>query len=302
MMKLFCAVLLLQTLSLSWGKRIYWSETSSKAQLLSTYCRNIAPSGVDISDDCATSIDCRRTAYVYSCRHSKFQLSGFGCENTTSSECTRKLQERQQACSTRKSSFLPDSKFCHLYYDCSNPTNSKICQYPKLFSTMTNSCQDFRNVKCGSRIEFKSYCQYHSTPGSGDWAPPCEFYNPNCEGFPDGANPHTGKTGDGSPFYMLCKDGRLVKTGICPNSSNGFDRKTCQIVECNQMIDKYYPTLGCRGYIWCHYGIQFPYNCAVGTVFDYRRQNCQHVYDVYKPCGTRAYSQLIGRKTQDDIF
>ncbi|CAG2207720.1 unnamed protein product [Mytilus edulis] len=57
---------------------------------------NIAPSGVDISDDCATSIDCRGTAYVYSCRHSKFQLSGIGCENTTSSECTRKLQGQRR--------------------------------------------------------------------------------------------------------------------------------------------------------------------------------------------------------------
>lgn len=289
MMRLFCAVLFLQTLSLLWGFCFTYVFNPSVAKLDSSYCKHIANGGVVTSDDCATSIDCRGNARVYSCRHrNDLQLSGSSCVMTTSSECTRKLQERQQSCSTRKSGLLPDSKFCHLYYDCSDPAKSKICQYPKLFSKKTNTCRDFRNVKCGSRIEFKSYCQYHSHPGAGNSGPPCELHHPNCEGYPDGANPHTEKTGAGSPWYMLCKGERFIKDGICPNPRYGFNKKTCQVVECNRKINKYYPTQGCRGYIWCYYGRQFRYNCAVGTVFDYRRQSCQHVYDVCKPCGTKS--------------
>ncbi|CAG2187457.1 unnamed protein product [Mytilus edulis] len=201
----------------------------SVAKLDSSYCKHIAKNGVVTSDDCATSVDCRGTARVYSCRHrNDLQLSGSSCVMTTSYECLRKLQRRQQACSKRKSGLLPDSKFCHLYYDCSNPAKSKICQYPKLFSTKTNTCRDFRKVKCGFRIEFKSYCQYHSHPGAGNRGPPCELQHPNCEGYPDGANPHTEKTGAGSPWYMLCKGERFVKDGICPNARYGFNKKTCQ--------------------------------------------------------------------------
>ncbi|XP_071154353.1 uncharacterized protein [Mytilus edulis] len=289
-MNLCCAVLLLQTFSLLWGYSLtYMFLNPSVAKLDSSYCKHIAKNGVVTSDDCATSVDCRGTARVYSCRHrNDLQLSGSSCVMTTSYECLRKLQRRQQACSKRTSGLLPDSKFCHLYYDCSNPAKSKICQYPKLFSTKTNTCRDFRKVKCGSRIEFKSYCQYHSHPGAGNRGPPCELQHPNCEGYPDGANPHTEKTGAGSPWYMLCKGERFVKDGICPNARYGFNKKTCQVVECSRKINKYYPTLGCRGYIWCYYGRQFRYNCAVGTVFDYRRQSCQHVYDVCKPCGTKS--------------
>lgn len=88
-MKLFCAVLLLQI----WGYHFgYYMGTPSEVQLHSTYCRNIDTSGVDISDDCSTAVDCRGTARVYSCRHSNLQLSGSSCVNTTGSECTRKLQ------------------------------------------------------------------------------------------------------------------------------------------------------------------------------------------------------------------
>ncbi|CAG2187456.1 unnamed protein product [Mytilus edulis] len=194
-----------------------------------SYCQNIANSVVT-SNDCGATIDCRGTARFVSClhRYSGSKLNGSTCSKTTSSEeCSRKLQERQQACSTKKSGLLPDSKFCHLYYDCSDPAKSKICQYPKLFSTKTNICRDFKKVKCGSRIEFKSYCQYYP-PQHGFRGPPCELYHPNCEGYPDGANPHTEKTGAGSPWYMLCKGERFIKEGICPNARYGFNKKTCQ--------------------------------------------------------------------------
>jgi hypothetical protein len=43
--------------------------------------------------------------------------------------------------------------FCHLYYDCSDPTESKICPYPKLFSEESKRCEDFKRVNCGSRVE-----------------------------------------------------------------------------------------------------------------------------------------------------
>ncbi|XP_071154351.1 uncharacterized protein [Mytilus edulis] len=293
MMKFFCVILFLQTLSFKGGygfnRMPNFFDYPRTIRLNVSYCQNIANSVVT-SNDCGATIDCRGTARFVSClhRYSGSKLNGSTCSKTTSSEeCSRKLQERQQACSTKKSGLLPDSKFCHLYYDCSNPAKSKICQYPKLFSTKTNTCGDFKKVKCGSRIEFKSYCQYYP-PQHGFRGPPCELYHPNCEGYPDGANPHTEKTGAGSPWYMLCKGERFIKEGICPNARYGFNKKTCQVVECSRKINKYYPTLGCRGYIWCYYGRQFRYNCAVGTVFDYRRQSCQHVYDVCKPCGTKS--------------
>ncbi|CAG2187452.1 APC13 [Mytilus edulis] len=178
-----------------------------------SYCQNIANSVVT-SNDCGATIDCRGTARFVSClhRYSGSKLNGSTCSKTTSSEeCSRKLQERQQACSTKKSGLLPDSKFCHLYYDCSDPAQSKICQYPKLFSTKTNTCRDFKKVKCGSRIEFKSYCKSILSTPTWISRPTCELYHPNCEGYPDGANPHTEKTGAGSPWYMLCKGERFIK-------------------------------------------------------------------------------------------
>lgn len=291
MMKFFYIVLFLQTLSFIWGNRMpNFFNYPRTTKLNISYCQNIANSVVT-SDDCGVSIDCRGTARFVSCLQSNngSKLNGSTCSETASSEeCSRKLQERQQTCFRRNSGLLPDSKFCHLYYDCSDLAKSKICQYPKLFSTNTNTCRDFKNVKCGSRIEFKSYCQYYPRSHYGIRGPPCELNHPNCEGYPDGANPHTEKTGAGSPWYMLCKGERFIKEGLCPNARYGFNKKSCQVVECNQNINKYYPTEWCRGYIWCYYGRQFQYNCAIGTVFDFKRQSCQHVYDVCKPCGART--------------
>jgi len=68
--------------------------------------------------------------------------------------------EIEDACEKSKSKTLVDKDYCHTYYDCSVLINLKSCPYPKLFSEDTNSCEDFKKVKCGSRREFKNYCTY----------------------------------------------------------------------------------------------------------------------------------------------
>ena len=42
---------------------------------------------------------------------------------------------------------------------------------------------------------------------------PCYIDNPSCRGKPDGLNPYPYR--DGSPYYIVCADQRLVYKGMC---------------------------------------------------------------------------------------
>jgi hypothetical protein len=53
------------------------------------------------------------------------------------------------------------SIFCHKYYECKKGSvvTPQMCRYPQLYSTQSNSCEDFKKVRCGSRKEYKTKCK-----------------------------------------------------------------------------------------------------------------------------------------------
>ena len=185
------------------------------------------------------------------------------------------------ACKKTNSKTLADTKYCHKYYECSEETKHKTCRYPKLFSQQSNSCEDFKKVKCGSRKEITDYCGYFVIYCTR--CTPCHVNSPSCAGYPDGKNIHSYK---GAPFYMVCDTGRLMTTGLC-NGKYIIDY-SCYDKPCSNKLNARYGTGHCDSYIWCYYGREFTYQCPAGTVFDKRRGSCQHKYDTCKPCGTKS--------------
>ena len=71
------------------------------------------------------------------------------------------ISDSLHSCKTRKSKTYSNTKYCHKYYDCNKGSviTTQMCRYPKLYSTQTNSCEDFKKVKCGSRKEYKTKCK-----------------------------------------------------------------------------------------------------------------------------------------------
>ncbi|XP_069142729.1 protein jagged-1a-like [Argopecten irradians] len=114
-------------------------------------------------------------------------------------------------------------KECQLFYNCSHtyPTiprffeqNMQECPYPQLFSTETKKCEAFEDVQCTYREEHKSGCDYRHIKCPVAHCVPCDIRFPSCESLQDGMYPHTTRVG--TPWYMVCKKGRTVSTGVCP--------------------------------------------------------------------------------------
>ena len=239
-----------------------------------------------LSDDCKMAIWCKggRQAQIVRCNKKDKRLGSGTCisdKYPSSNPCSQNLKARKDKCRKAPKVHLPDSNFCHLYYDCSDPTESKICPYPKLFSEVSRRCEDFKRVKCGSRVELKAYCHYKLRLCIS-FCRPCEVDHPSCEGYPDGKNYHSFQK---SPHYMICDKGRFVKQGYCKFSRYGHP--SC-LIECGSSENRYYATEDCRSYVWCYYGRKFDYRCPPGTVFDKKRRSCEHLYDTCKPCGTKS--------------
>lgn len=235
--------------------------------------------------------------YIQRCSAYGYRLENEGCYNYYWSNyvrrlsidiiCRQNLQGRKDRCMKTPKSNLPDSKFCHLYYDCADPFESKICPYPKFFSMESKKCEDYKKVKCGSRIQIKQFCQYHYLTQCNHECMACLRFKPSCAGLSDGRHIHNLMRGDPRrPWYKLCKDERLVKQGRCKNTRYSMD-PTC-LIECKGGDNRYYASTKCGIYVWCYYGRKFTYNCPAGTVFDKKRRSCQHVYDTCKPCGTKS--------------
>lgn len=127
---------------------------------------------------------------------------------------------------------LPHPFKCQQYYNCSMLEDRDLidgfcypvlhlteCIYPYLFSIDTLQCENFTDVKCGSRHEEKYYCSYeridircHSRrPG-----PTCGDFVPHCIGDPDGFLEDDKKKG--SPCYKICFKERVISRGCCPKN------------------------------------------------------------------------------------
>ncbi|KAL3884669.1 hypothetical protein ACJMK2_024787, partial [Sinanodonta woodiana] len=109
---------------------------------------------------------------------------------------------------------------CAKYYNCSD-VKSRIggnpveCNYPDLFSTKTNQCENFTLVKCENRTEPQAPCQYdqnlcHSTNSS---CLPCPERLPSCIGLPDGANRFVGR--EWKSEYVTCYMNRTMEISQC---------------------------------------------------------------------------------------
>ena len=253
----------------------------------SNYC---PANSVRLSDDCKMALRCLSgdlETRIARCYRYGWRLESGTCHGgkfPSSSPCSQNLKARKDKCRKAPKAHLPDSNFCHLYYDCSDPTESKICPYPKLFSETSRRCEDFKRVNCGSRIELKSYCHYHLQP-CRSYCTPCEVYHPSCEGYPDGRSYHSYKK---SPWYMVCDGERFVEEGRCGMTRYGPVPSCLTEIDCGSNENRYYATRDCGRYVLCYYGRKFNYRCPAGTVFDKKRRSCEHLYDTCKPCGTKS--------------
>ncbi|OWF55607.1 Protocadherin Fat 4 [Mizuhopecten yessoensis] len=118
---------------------------------------------------------------------------------------------------------IPHPTECQLFYNCSHAYNTvprffeqhmQECPYPKLFSVETKTCEAFDDVQCTYRKEQKSGCDYRQNKCPVAHCIPCYIMFPSCESLEDGMYPHS--TRAGTPWYMVCKKGRTIKTGLCP--------------------------------------------------------------------------------------
>nr|XP_034306554.1 uncharacterized protein LOC105340247 isoform X1 [Crassostrea gigas] len=119
----------------------------------------------------------------------------------------------EEICRVYPTLIIPHPGECQLYYNCSLTYTSVPahleqhmveCNYPDLFSEKTNQCENFTDVCCGARTEFKDKCSYRHGNQNGY----CHFKS--CIGDPDGMvqifNFHN---------FKICFKERLVGEGSC---------------------------------------------------------------------------------------
>lgn len=119
----------------------------------------------------------------------------------------------EEICRVYPTLIIPHPGECQLYYNCSLTYTSVPahleqhmveCTYPDLFSEKTNKCENFTDVCCGARTEFKDKCSYRHGNQNGY----CHFKS--CIGDPDGMvqifNYHN---------FKICFKERLVGEGSC---------------------------------------------------------------------------------------
>lgn len=77
----------------------------------------------------------------------------------------------EEICQAYPTLIIPHPGECQLYYNCSLTYTSVPahleqhmveCNYPDLFSEKTNQCENFTDVCCGARTEFKDKCKFAS--------------------------------------------------------------------------------------------------------------------------------------------
>ncbi|XP_048741547.2 uncharacterized protein LOC125655332 [Ostrea edulis] len=91
--------------------------------------------------------------------------------------------------------FRAHPKYCHAYYDCTSTSGPRYrrwdkgfreCVYPKWFNAKTRKCELFIYIKCGTRKEFKSGCDYFENQCTLSHCIPCYVRIPSCTGLRDG--------------------------------------------------------------------------------------------------------------------
>ncbi|XP_062568424.1 uncharacterized protein LOC134230602 [Saccostrea cucullata] len=126
-----------------------------------------------------------------------------------------------EICKTYPSLIIPHPGECQLYYNCSKtyshvPNNMEQhmmeCTYPDLFSERTRRCENFTEVCCGARKEYKDKCSYRMENATG------YCYSQSCVGDPDGM------VGTSWNSYKMCLQERIVGFGSC-DEGHSWDAK-----------------------------------------------------------------------------
>ncbi|KAH3816253.1 uncharacterized protein LOC127831741 [Dreissena polymorpha] len=121
----------------------------------------------------------------------------------------------QNKCLPRLRKRFPHESNCAEYYECTGGPEpvQQECPYPRLYSPESRECQLYMFVKCGHRKELKDPCDYKSNQCDGIGCVPCRTRFGTCVDQPDGPNPWQDKLW--TPFFVLCKDSRVVLHGDC---------------------------------------------------------------------------------------
>ncbi|VDI13801.1 Hypothetical predicted protein [Mytilus galloprovincialis] len=229
-----------------------------------------------------------------------------------------------KTCQCDSNALIPHPHKCQLYYNCSQavsplPTENRLyphipqvlrpaylheCSYPKLFSTTTMSCQNYKDVDCGSRHETKNKCDYLTVSYNCLGAcKDCIYFTPHCIGFTDGIyrNKYVAPPGE---IYFECRDERNIYGGANPCTANmaphhGKCRDLYEIpssywgvgygVDCSGRPNGNYKSermRKCNIYYTCVNGNSTLSHCDVGKVFDTKSAFCQNPANACNPCGT----------------
>ncbi|VDI50299.1 Hypothetical predicted protein [Mytilus galloprovincialis] len=229
-----------------------------------------------------------------------------------------------QTCKSDVDSLIPHPNTCQLFYNCSQavsplPTEDRRtphmphtlrppflheCPFPELFSTVTMSCQNYTDVKCGSRYETKNKCDYLAVSYICRGAcKDCIYLTPDCMGFSDGIyrnkymEPSVG-------YYFECQNERIIYSGGNPcqtnmASHNGKCKEKFEIptsywqdgygVDCSGRPNGNYKSeriQRCDINYTCVNGNSTLTHCGNDTVFDSKSLFCQNSANACRPCGS----------------
>ncbi|KAK3102503.1 hypothetical protein FSP39_011858 [Pinctada imbricata] len=115
---------------------------------------------------------------------------------------------------------------CAQYYDCgADPRenwwgkNLRECSYPTVFDEVTGNCGYYTEVNCGRRELPLDPCDYLDHACRNSHCVPCFIKYASCTGKRNGVNVWKGR--EKTPFFVFCKDQRVVFHGQCVPSEPG---------------------------------------------------------------------------------
>ncbi|XP_071140455.1 sushi, nidogen and EGF-like domain-containing protein 1 [Mytilus edulis] len=188
-------------------------------------------------------------------------------------------------CQTSSSAKFADSEECQRFYDCSIvyanvPLHFKQhldeCIYPQMFNDITNQCDNFTNVNCGSRKVLVDGCDYSRNKPLPGHSEPCTIAYPSCRNKDDGLYEHPDK--QMTPHYIKCFVERMMGTFQCEEDQYGvekyFYKGTCtsqyqipkaeggKLIDCVSLGDGYYPDEDIKSrYITCINNVATVHDC-----------------------------------------